>query len=394
MSVIFMDGFDWLDPIDATTGATLKYIPPLTELVRSDDTRYGVGFSIDNSVGSNSIRTMPLNPHDAVGAFGTANSPQGSNSLTLGCAIKFLSADAEVTILIGYNTLDWNFTALFHNMSANTGSSPTVSFNGTDTLGGAGQDYGVNIPTALILNKWYWLEYKVVADGTAGVVELRIDGDVVFTFSGQVGISTVGWYSVGVTFAGDNASTPNGSHWLIDDLVVIANDGLGVTGYPGDSQVLVANLSSDIKNDELQGLRNDLPDNTFPHYENLTAPLDPTAGVYNPTPVLPMAEGIFETEGATVPGSVIREVQLDCIWGSGIQGGDEGPFDPAGIVDIGLESSIGTELMLYDSMYAYDALLGVGDRIQYASSNIHPDGGAWTMANFASCKVKLKLAEY
>lgn len=78
---------------------------------------------------------------------------------------------------------------------------------------------------------WCYVELKYRGHASAGVYELRVNGSVLYTFSGDTHYSTAG-DNLGFIFA-DEAW----SGWEIDDLYFLAVDGVGLNDFLGDSRV-------------------------------------------------------------------------------------------------------------------------------------------------------------
>ena len=93
--------------------------------------------------------------------------------------------------------------------------------------------------TALALQRWYFLEVKVVVNpGSTGYVELRLDGTTRGTFTGNT--SATGSININRVVLGTQIpSAPNGQQeaWFDDIYVLEADSGSGVVDFLGDCRV-------------------------------------------------------------------------------------------------------------------------------------------------------------
>src|SRR4029077_1029352 len=101
-------------------------------------------------------------------------------------------------------------------LRAGTGNVIVYSRNGTTLATGA---------TSLLNSTWYYIEWKLTVDNTAGVSEVRINGDVEINFSGDTQatvLSSIRQFQ----FEGEyDVFSDTGSVFSIDDIYVVDTTG-------------------------------------------------------------------------------------------------------------------------------------------------------------------------
>lgn len=88
------------------------------------------------------------------------------------------------------------------------------------------------------LGEQRWLEAKfVIADGTSGSIEVRVDGVVVFTVTGVDSKNSVNARATGIYFGVNASAVGTDRDHLFDDLVVYDDSGSSMASYTGDVRV-------------------------------------------------------------------------------------------------------------------------------------------------------------
>lgn len=112
----------------------------------------------------------------------------------------------------------------------------------------------------MVLDAWHYVEFKVKLNATTGTAELRLDGAVLGTFSGNTG-STVGCDDA--QFAGQGSASAQDMY--VDDLVIMDGSGSGCNDFLGPVWVQYLNPNDNGLASSLTGSDADQTDN----YDNV-----------------------------------------------------------------------------------------------------------------------------
>lgn len=204
MAVLFRDGFDTYS--GAEMGAKWSVINNAT---------------VSSAAARNGAQGMAWNSANG-GFYAQWNFPaNNTNTLYLGFAVYPKGAS--------YGTLCqfYNGTSLQCDVRLNASGQPYITRNGT-TL--------VTATAPISLNAWHYIEFKLLVASSGGIAELRVDGTVVATFTGNTQNVTGGVNNFRL-YQGWPTGT-NGP-WF-DDLYLLDSSGSNawLTTYLGDVKII------------------------------------------------------------------------------------------------------------------------------------------------------------
>lgn len=207
MALVFMDGFDAGDFAQKYTTVNGNVSTrPVT------DTRYGQGMGLQiGNIGNQQVIRKDFAPQSKVFLGFAWRSYQGVDN---GNWIWFYG-DAGVTNHINIRVL---------------GSGVINVYRGSTLLG------GTSAPV-ITFGSWQYIEVSVTIADTGGTVAIRVDGTVVYTFTGDTKnagtastIDRIDLYSVATT--GTIASNP-----IYDDLYILNSSGTALNDFIGDVRI-------------------------------------------------------------------------------------------------------------------------------------------------------------
>ena len=227
MTLILIEGFDWMNSVSpySYTGKIedlfALYGAPFTRPQSSLDTRFGEGLSY-KSIADTAELVFLQKLSNYLDRAGNGQSFDTSD-VTIGFAVKFETENATFDYYISDAII---IHAKFKQMSVDTGSAPLIEFYLDATLIGS-------FATDLILNHWYYVEFQIVIAPVIGTIELRVDETIIDKITGNTGVTAGVDKLQKISSPWENPET-----FLVDDLYVVANDGIGLVGYQGDVRVL------------------------------------------------------------------------------------------------------------------------------------------------------------
>jgi hypothetical protein len=92
----------------------------------------------------------------------------------------------------------------------------------------------------LLFSQWYYIEVYIKLDVTNGVIQLKIDGQTQFTFSGSTtpGATTVSlFYLLSEYVSGSGLYSP--THYYVDDIVINDTTGVNNTSWPNGAKIVL-----------------------------------------------------------------------------------------------------------------------------------------------------------
>lgn len=256
MSLLFMQGFDHLKPrtpnpptvyanknyawYDWLGAANADFYQPL-EL--STDTPYGEGFSAITLAQSNMFNVpVAERAYSRWDGAAVVDEIMITTDMIAGMAFKIPSSTPTGTFYIrvdgtmSVSNIESPLVIRFTNISADLSSNPSMALA---TISGG----TINTAVDVVTDVWYYLEFRLVY-GINGYIEIRIDEQVISTYTGMTTS-----YSSGTNFSLGNVyhdwqGSPDGEIALIDDIYVINNEDHsvlgGIVGFQGQIRVLSA----------------------------------------------------------------------------------------------------------------------------------------------------------
>jgi len=212
MSLLFFDGFDGYDAID-------------------DLTAFG-NWSVVSGAISSSVR---------VGTGKSVNLGSANQSI-----IKTVGDQAGKTLYIGFAFTKVTATGSFFGVHSTASSDSPQCYLRINALGFieivAGGVLVATGITALQLNMWYYIECKILVANTGGVCEVKIDGAVDCSFTGDTQ-----WQSTNTVLQirwGQQPATET-HNFLIDDIYILNSDGTANNTYLGEQRCEIMTPTSD-----------------------------------------------------------------------------------------------------------------------------------------------------
>lgn len=215
MSLVFIDGFDTYTSngnLDPASGATMFKGSGWANTSgffcgAMSDTASGVGWALQTGVFAGA--RIAFNP---------------VSDITYG--IRFRT-DVIISRQLLYFSGDDYFGGITTQIALTASPSGVfgLEFNGSTRI---------NTPVNTFFpDTWHYIELRMKCSGaTDGYVELRVDGQTVATYSG---ITTPSFSSINLLdFVATGPGAPN-CYW--DDMYIVSNDGVGVSGFQGDCVV-------------------------------------------------------------------------------------------------------------------------------------------------------------
>lgn len=221
MTLLFADGCDWGASADLTR-------------------KYHFGVNINSGVATSNITVTS-------GGRGGGNCikvHKGSNSTipTINRAVGSVSGDLVIAFALYVNTVDATM-AFFHAYSGGTiqiflelttGGNIQARVNSSPTTGGTTyvSTVGYSIST------WHWIELKIKISDTVGKIILKVDGTTGINQTNIDTAITAGSTTVtAVGFRSEGPGSTNGGDFLIDDLVILDDQGSVNNDFPGDTAI-------------------------------------------------------------------------------------------------------------------------------------------------------------
>lgn len=208
MTLKFIDGFGSYKDV---TSITKRW--NVISVLGSSVLETGRVNALGNCLGftGNKLRSKPLGDHETytVGfAFQNVNLAPTGNVMTV---LEFLDGNSVQTLL-RFNTNTQVFSVL----------------RGTTVLGTG--------TTQILQGVWYYIEMQVTANGTTGVINLKVNTTSELNLTAQNTITTVNNQINGISFRGTNASGGTGKYKL-DDLYILDGSGNTNNDFLGDMKV-------------------------------------------------------------------------------------------------------------------------------------------------------------
>jgi hypothetical protein len=202
MATVYMNGFEWnsyYENILSWSGATLTNSYPLS----GDYCMYVTD--------SNYFRWTT----DAVGDFYIQLGLKFTNSGTQDGNILKWYAGTTILGMLSFNPIDQKVSVFKGNRTSNLGTSSQQ----------------------LLYNQWYYIEMRIVLDPSSGSVQLKIDGETQFTFSGSTtpdSTSSTLFYMCSEV-VGSGSST----HYYVDDIVINDTTGSYNNTWPNGAKIVL-----------------------------------------------------------------------------------------------------------------------------------------------------------
>lgn len=208
MPLVYMDGFDAGDWATRYTVVDSASGQGTVSTVRPGTTGLGFRFTSGSSSPTGLVRTITPTTAVLVGVAMKGEPPFNSSyparMLILGSATQ--SNHIQIRCESGATWAVYRFNTLVGTFTASTSS-------------------------------WFYLEVKATLDDTAGQIEIRVNGAVVFTFTGDTrnGGTDTQWTQVG--FGDSSGSNGDIGECLIDDVYIFSASSFAGLTYVGEIQV-------------------------------------------------------------------------------------------------------------------------------------------------------------
>lgn len=237
MALLWVDGFENYGP----TGNTVN---PTTILDRKYYAYYGDHIDVVAGETGNAIRI------DNSSTW-LATAPLTSNrTLIVGFSFYYPTSFSDGQVLVEFRTPSYygyvvDYTELNVRLYT-SGNTNTFNLYNRRTYVATVNDVDLQPDT------WYYFEMKVYCDDTNGTVEMRLDGNTIYTFNGDTRGSALQDFYSGVLFhANKNAA------WYLDNLYICDASGNTNNDFLGKCKVYLSVPISDVTNNWTNSTGND-----------------------------------------------------------------------------------------------------------------------------------------
>jgi hypothetical protein len=232
MALLWMDGFDAYG-----TSST----PNVEALLNSAGYMNAVGVALDTGTRSGTGSAVRIN-ETSVYTNQLRKAFDTKDEIVLGFAVKIVPGTLNNLVEVLYDNLFGSVTAQL-GVYANGVGGLSISIDGSNML-------AASQPNVFFPNVWHYLEMRYKPSHTDGVVQVRLDGVDVITYTGKTcpdgtpaKVNTVRWITSESDHTHSTASA-YGTQW-IDDLYICDTLGAELNDFLGDVQVIALLPSAD-----------------------------------------------------------------------------------------------------------------------------------------------------
>ena len=183
--------------------------------------------------------SVPYLAAGRLGGFSLTDSSTGTNTtwkytgLTTNATLIFGIAFYQTTAAVTSTFSFYDGTTLGVNVGIVTSTGVVTIKTGATTLG--------TYTLSLSINTWYYLEIKVLCDGSVGTVEVRVNGTSLIALTGQNTKAGTHSYHDGVMFTASSQS----SQQRFDDIYICDGSGSTQNNFLGVCQVIGLSATAD-----------------------------------------------------------------------------------------------------------------------------------------------------
>lgn len=351
MALLWVDGFENYGPTGNTVNPTSilnrKYYCDFSDRIDVVAGETGNAIRIDNS--SIWMATPPL----------TSN-----RTLIVGFSFYYPTSFSDGQWLVELRTPAFNgyvvdYTELGVRIDTSNGNSLKWYDRGTYKATVNGVD--------MQPDTWYFFEMKVYADASNGTLEIKLDGNTVYTFNGDTQAGTLHNFFSGVLFRANNNAA-----WYLDNLYICDGTGNTNNDFLGTCKVYSAVPASDVTNNWTLSTGNDA-------YALLDEQIQGTDYVSSNTAgqLCKVAMGTVNVAGGTIAGVMVN---CDVSCNNAQPGGTR-------YVKMNTYNGTGTANHIGNALHGSNSILCTSYIMENAA-----DGTAWDSTTINALKVGVEVA--